>query len=65
MVGFVSLEELKNQPDADRAFTRVLADYPDSDVVPMAKYMLENIDQPPPKFDDLEELGDKINNESD
>jgi parvulin-like peptidyl-prolyl isomerase len=43
MIGFVNAEELKNLPAADRAFNRVINEYPDSDVAQSAKYMLETM----------------------
>jgi hypothetical protein len=52
MVGFVHAEELKDFPAADRAFTRVLNEYPDSEVAESAKYMLETMNRPSPQFEE-------------
>ena len=50
MAGFVYAEELSDFPSADRAFHRVLNEYPNSDVVESAKYMLKTMRTPAPKF---------------
>ncbi len=52
MVGFVNAEELKDFQSADRAFTRVLNEYPDSEVAKSAEYMLETMNKPSPQFQD-------------
>jgi hypothetical protein len=60
MIGFVYAEELKSAPDADRAFTRVINEYPNSEVAKTAEWMLKNIDKPLPEFEDLQDLQKKI-----
>lgn len=60
MVGFVHLEELDDKVSADRIFNRVLELYPDSDVAESARWMLENMDQPLPEFEDIDDLNDQI-----
>jgi hypothetical protein len=65
MVGFVHAEELKDNVEADRAFTRVLNEYPDSEVAKSAAWMLENMQQPLPEFESIDELNEKISAESD
>jgi peptidyl-prolyl cis-trans isomerase C len=64
MIGFVYLEELSDKVSAGRYFGRVLSQYPDSDVADSARWMLDNIDQPLPEFEDLKELNKKIQDES-
>ncbi len=64
MVGFVYAEELKSLPDADRAFNRVINDYPNADVAKTAEWMLKNLDKPLPQFEDLQDLQKKIDTES-
>jgi EpsD family peptidyl-prolyl cis-trans isomerase len=64
MIGFVYAEELKNLPDADRALNRVINEYPNSEVSATAEWMLKNLDKPLPEFEDLDELNDKIEKES-
>ena len=60
MIGFVYAEELKSAPDADRAFNRVVNEYPNAEVAKTAEWMLQNIDKPLPEFDDLRDLQQKI-----
>jgi TolA-binding protein len=60
MVGFVYAEELQSAPDADRAFRRVLSEYPNSEVAKTAEWMLNNMGDPLPEFDDLEDLQRQI-----
>jgi len=60
MVGFVHLEELQDKKTATYTFKKVLDLYPDSDVADSAKWMLDNMDKPLPKFESVEELNKKI-----
>ena len=64
MIGFVYAEELKSMPDADRALTRVINDYPNSEIAATAEWMLNNLDKPLPEFEDLDDLNEKIGKES-
>jgi peptidyl-prolyl cis-trans isomerase C len=64
MIGFVYAEELKMLPDADRAFTRVVNEYPNREVAETAAWMLKNLNNPLPEFEDLDDLHDKIQEES-
>ena len=64
MIGFVSAEEIKDMVDADRAFNRVINEYPDSDVAPSAEWMLKNLNRALPQFESLEELNQKLSGES-
>ncbi|MEE9269644.1 MAG: peptidyl-prolyl cis-trans isomerase [Candidatus Krumholzibacteria bacterium] len=65
MIGFVNAEELKDVVDADRAFNRVINEYPDSDVAKSARWMLKNLNGPLPRFENLDELNDKLSDDSD
>jgi hypothetical protein len=60
MVGFVHMEELNDSKTATHTFKQVLKQYPDSDVADSAKWMLENMGKPMPKFDSVDELNDKL-----
>ncbi len=60
MIGFVYLEELQDDVSAGRIFTRVLEQYPDSDVAESAKWMLENMGKPLPEFEDIDDLNQKL-----
>lgn len=64
MIGFVYAEELKSLPDADRAFHRVLDEYPNSEVAKTADWMINNLDKPLPEFQDLQDLQKKIETDS-
>jgi len=50
MIGFTYAEELKDYPAARAAFEKFLREHPDSDLVPSAKWMIENMGSgtPPP-----------------
>jgi parvulin-like peptidyl-prolyl isomerase len=64
MVGFVYAEELHSTPDADRAFHRVINEYPNAEVAKTAEWMLKNLDKPLPQFEDLEDLQKQIEDQS-
>jgi parvulin-like peptidyl-prolyl isomerase len=63
MIGFVYAEELKSMPDADRAFNRVVNEYPNAEVAKTAEWMLQNLDKPLPEFEDLRDLQQQIDNQ--
>jgi peptidyl-prolyl cis-trans isomerase C len=65
MVGFVYIEELLDKVSGDRSLTRLIREYPDSDVADSARWMLDNMNKPLPEFDDLEDLNKKLSDESD
>lgn len=50
MMGFVYSEELKDTARARKLFNELVEKYPGSDVVETAKWMIENMDKPPPDF---------------
>jgi parvulin-like peptidyl-prolyl isomerase len=60
MIGFVYAEELQSAPDADRAFNRVINEYPNAEVAKTAEWMLQNLDKPLPEFEDLRDLQQQI-----
>ncbi len=64
MIGFVYAEELKSVPDADRAFNRVINEYPNAEVSKTAEWMVQNLDKPLPEFEDLRDLQQKIDSQS-
>jgi peptidyl-prolyl cis-trans isomerase C len=65
MIGFVYIEELTDKVSAGRYFTRLIDNYPDSEVAESARWMLENLDQPLPDFEDIDELNKKLSGDSD
>jgi peptidyl-prolyl cis-trans isomerase C len=60
MIGFVYAEELKDYVTADRTFAQLIEKYPDSEMANTAKWMTENLDKPLPKFEDLDDLNQQI-----
>ncbi len=64
MIGFVYAEEIKSAPDADRAFTQVINEYPDSEVAKTAKWMLENMSGTLPDFEGLDDIKEHIESQS-
>ena len=60
MIGFVYAEELKDASMADHTFARLIEKYPDSEMARTARWMQENLHEPLPKFDDLEDLNKQI-----
>jgi peptidyl-prolyl cis-trans isomerase C len=52
MIGFIQAEELKNYDAARNAFQRLLANYPDSELIDSANWMIENMGKETPPFDD-------------
>lgn len=65
MIGFVYAEEIKSLPDADKAFTQVINDYPTSEVAQTAKWMLENMSGSLPEFEGIDDIQDHIDSQSD
>jgi peptidyl-prolyl cis-trans isomerase C len=64
MIGFVYAEELKDFVMADRTFNRLINEYPDSEMAETARWMLDNLDRPLPKFEDLDDLNRQIGEQS-
>ncbi len=65
MIGFVYAEELKDFTMADRTFNDVITKYPDTEMAQTARWMLDNLEKPLPKFDDLDDLNRQIDAQSD
>lgn len=64
MIGFVYAEELKDRTMADRTFTALMEKYPESEMAKTARWMVDNLDEPLPKFQDLDELNKTIEKKS-
>jgi len=60
MIGFVYNEEMKDRVMADRTFTALIEKYPDAEVAKTARWMLDNLDEPMPKFHDIDDLNKQI-----
>ncbi len=65
MIGFVYAEELKDFTMADRTFNDVIIKYPDTEMAQTARWMLDNLEKPLPKFEDLDDLNRQIDAKSD
>jgi peptidyl-prolyl cis-trans isomerase C len=60
MIGFVYAEELKDAAMADHTFAQLLEKYPESEMARTARWMQENLHEPLPKFEDLDDLNRQI-----
>jgi parvulin-like peptidyl-prolyl isomerase len=56
MIGFIHAEELQNEAAARNAFRRVMDEYPDSDLVESAQWMIENMGSEEPPFEESDVL---------
>jgi len=65
MIGFVYAEELKDFTMADRTFTDLITKYPESEMAQTARWMLDNLEKPLPKFEDLDDLNRQIDAKTD
>ena len=54
MIAFINAEELKNYEAAEFEFEKMLEQYPDSKLAESARWMLENMRNEDPEFQDLE-----------
>jgi peptidyl-prolyl cis-trans isomerase C len=60
MIGFVYAEEIKDRVMADHTFTALIEKYPESEMAKTARWMIDNLDEPLPKFQDLDDLNKQI-----
>ncbi len=65
MIGFVYAEELKDFTMADKTFTELIARYPETEMAQTARWMIDNLEKPLPKFEDLDDLNRQIDAQSD
>ncbi len=59
MIGFVYAEELQDLTQARRTMDELIKNYPDSDIVESAKWMIDNLNNPHEKLESMEEIMDK------
>jgi peptidyl-prolyl cis-trans isomerase C len=52
MIGFIQAEELGNYPAAENAFERMLEKYPESELAESARWMIENMGEETPPFEE-------------
>lgn len=64
MIGFVYAEELQEYVRAEKTFSDLILKYPESEMAQSAKWMKENLEQPLPKFEDLDDLNRQIEEKS-
>jgi EpsD family peptidyl-prolyl cis-trans isomerase len=64
MIGFVYAEELQDKVRAEKTFSDLILKYPESEMAASAKWMKENLEQPLPKFEDLDDLNRQIEEKS-
>lgn len=64
MVGFVYSEELADYAQAKSAFTELLDRYPESEVAETAKWMLDNLGGELPEFESIDDLNEKVREQS-
>jgi outer membrane protein assembly factor BamD (BamD/ComL family) len=50
---------------ADRTFTDLITKYPESEMAQTARWMLDNLEKPLPKFEDLDDLNRQIDAKTD
>jgi peptidyl-prolyl cis-trans isomerase C len=60
MIGFVYAEELQDLVQARRTFDELIKKYPDADVVDSAKWMVDNLNTPHPKFESVEDMKERM-----
>ncbi len=56
MIGFVYAEELADTKRAKQTFEELIREYPDSEVVGSAQWMIDNVDKPHPSFESFESM---------
>jgi peptidyl-prolyl cis-trans isomerase C len=60
MIGFVYAEEVMDLVQARRVFDELIRTYPDSEVAESAKWMIENLDKPHPKFESVDDMHEQM-----
>ena len=56
MIGFVYAEEIQNLVQARRTFDELLESYAGSDIAESAKWMIDNMNNPHPQFESIENM---------
>ncbi len=64
MVGFVYAEEMFDYVTADRAFAELISKYPNSEYADMGRWMMENMGKDTPKFEDMEDINQRMKDDS-
>ncbi|MGD8869778.1 MAG: peptidyl-prolyl cis-trans isomerase [Gemmatimonadales bacterium] len=64
MVGFVYAEELFDYVTADRKLNEVVQRYPNTEYADMARWMMDNMGDGTPKFEDMSDVNKKMKEDS-
>jgi hypothetical protein len=64
MVGFVYAEELFDYSAADRKLHEVVQKYPNTEYADMARWMMENMSEGTPKFEDMDDVNRQMKEDS-
>ena len=65
MIGFVYAEEVMDLVEARRVFDELLKKYPDSEVAESAKWMIENLEKAHPKFESVDDMKERMEEDQD
>ena len=60
MIGFVYAEEVMDLVQARRTFNELIKKYPDTEVAESAKWMIENLEKPHPKFESVDDMKEQM-----
>ena len=60
MIGFVYAEEVMDLVQARRTFDELIKKYPDTEVAESAKWMIENLEKPHPKFESVDDMKEQM-----
>lgn len=63
MIGFVYAEEVQDLVQARRTFDELLKEYPESDIVESAEWMIENMNEAHPKFESIKNMQEQMKQE--
>ncbi len=63
MIGFVYAEEVMDLVQARRTFDELIKKYPDTEVAESAKWMIENLEKPHPKFETVDDMKDHMDSD--
>jgi EpsD family peptidyl-prolyl cis-trans isomerase len=64
MIGFVYAEELQEYVRAEKTFSDLILKYPESEMAQSARWMKDNLENPLPKFENLDDLNRQIEEKS-
>ena len=62
MIGFTYAEELSDHVNARKSLDELIRNYPDADVVESARWLIDNLQKPHPKFQSVDEMRDAMEN---